>query len=95
MEFDEQSLRKEIAVVIQNIHAIRTGLFTPDTAFEEIVRSQIKKLQVSRTLLVIVKFQAMRKLLLANFLAHSRKENICHILRLRSFCCDIRRLKKI
>ncbi|XP_076821288.1 dynamin-1-like isoform X4 [Clavelina lepadiformis] len=45
MEFDEQSLRKEISVVIQNIHAIRTGLFTPDTAFEEIVKSQIKKLK--------------------------------------------------
>lgn len=43
---DEQTLRKEIAVVIQNIHAIRTGLFTPDTAFEEIVRSQIRKLKV-------------------------------------------------
>lgn len=46
MEFDETSLRKEISVVIQNIRAIRTGLFTPDTAFEEIVRSQIKKLKV-------------------------------------------------
>jgi len=46
MEFDEQSLRREISVVIQNIHGIRTGLFTPDTAFEEIVKSQIKKLKV-------------------------------------------------
>ncbi|XP_078493592.1 dynamin-1 isoform X11 [Ciona intestinalis] len=45
MEFDEQTLRKEISVVIQNIHAIRTGLFTPDTAFEEIVKSQIAKLK--------------------------------------------------
>ena len=46
MEFDEQSLRREISVVIQNIHGIRSGLFTPDTAFEEIVKSQIKKLKV-------------------------------------------------
>uniref|UniRef100_H2YZS2 dynamin GTPase n=1 Tax=Ciona savignyi TaxID=51511 RepID=H2YZS2_CIOSA len=45
-EFDEQTLRKEISVVIQHIHAIRTGLFTPDTAFEEIVKSQITKLKV-------------------------------------------------
>uniref|UniRef100_H2YZS3 dynamin GTPase n=1 Tax=Ciona savignyi TaxID=51511 RepID=H2YZS3_CIOSA len=44
-EFDEQTLRKEISVVIQHIHAIRTGLFTPDTAFEEIVKSQITKLK--------------------------------------------------
>ena len=48
MEFDEQSLRREISVVIQNIHGIRSGLFTPDTAFEEIVKSQIKKLKVRR-----------------------------------------------
>jgi len=47
MDLDEHTLRREISVVIQNIHAIRTGLFTPDTAFEEIVKSQIKKLKVS------------------------------------------------
>ena len=46
MEFDEQSMRREISVVIQNIHGVRSGLFTPDTAFEEIVKTQIKKLKV-------------------------------------------------
>nr|CAB3239213.1 dynamin-1 [Phallusia mammillata] len=45
MDLDEQTLRKEISVTIQNIHGIRTGLFTPDQAFEEIVKSQIKKLK--------------------------------------------------
>ena len=55
MEFDEQSLRREISVVIQNIHGIRSGLFTPDTAFEEIVKSQIKKLKVRcHTILLVM-----------------------------------------
>lgn len=42
---DERTLRKEIALVIRNIHAVRTGLFTPDQAFEEVVKSQIRKIQ--------------------------------------------------
>lgn len=45
MELDEISLRKEIAHAIKNFHGIRTGLFTPDMAFEEIVKHQIAKLK--------------------------------------------------
>ncbi|UYV62849.1 DNM2 [Cordylochernes scorpioides] len=45
IEFDERELRKEIAFAIQNINAIRTGLFTPDTAFDAIVRKQISMLR--------------------------------------------------
>uniref|UniRef100_A0A672IQ63 Interferon-induced GTP-binding protein Mx n=1 Tax=Salarias fasciatus TaxID=181472 RepID=A0A672IQ63_SALFA len=37
MEFDEKELRKEISYAIKNIHGIRTGLFTPDLAFEAIL----------------------------------------------------------
>jgi len=42
---DEKTMRKEIAMTIRNIHAVRTGLFTPDQAFEEVVKSQIRKLK--------------------------------------------------
>ncbi|XP_028966795.1 dynamin [Galendromus occidentalis] len=45
MEFDEKELRKEIAFAIRNIHGIRVGLFTPDMAFEAIVKRQIAKLK--------------------------------------------------
>ncbi|XP_047228082.1 dynamin-1a isoform X12 [Girardinichthys multiradiatus] len=45
MEFDEKELRKEISYAIKNIHGIRTGLFTPDLAFEAIVKKQIQKLK--------------------------------------------------
>ncbi|KAL2100333.1 hypothetical protein ACEWY4_004727 [Coilia grayii] len=45
MEFDEKELRKEISYAIKNIHGIRTGLFTPDLAFEAIVKKQVQKLQ--------------------------------------------------
>ncbi|BFZ05832.1 hypothetical protein BsWGS_08871 [Bradybaena similaris] len=45
MEFDERELRREIAITITNIHGIRTGLFTPDMAFENIVKKQIKRLK--------------------------------------------------
>nr|XP_046156602.1 dynamin-2-like isoform X3 [Oncorhynchus gorbuscha] len=45
MEFDERELRREISYAIKNIHGIRTGLFTPDQAFEAIVRRQIIKLK--------------------------------------------------
>ncbi|XP_061657181.1 dynamin-1a [Syngnathoides biaculeatus] len=45
MEFDEKELRKEISYAIKNIHGIRTGLFTPDLAFETIVKKQIQKLK--------------------------------------------------
>lgn len=45
MEFDEKELRREIAFAIRNIHGIRVGLFTPDMAFEAIVKKQIDKLR--------------------------------------------------
>lgn len=45
MEFDEKELRREISYAIKNIHGIRTGLFTPDMAFEAIVKKQIEKLR--------------------------------------------------
>jgi len=44
MEFDEKELRREIAFAIRNIHGIRVGLFTPDMAFEAIVKKQIARL---------------------------------------------------
>lgn len=44
VEFDEKDLRREIAVLIRNIHGIRVGLFTPDIAFETIVKKQIAQL---------------------------------------------------
>ncbi|NXW55431.1 DYN2 protein, partial [Eurystomus gularis] len=42
MEFDEKDLRREISYAIKNIH---TGLFTPDLAFEAIVKKQVVKLK--------------------------------------------------
>merc|ERR1712198_260972 len=45
MEFDEKELRREIAFAIRNIHGIRVGLFTPDMAFEAIVKKQITRLR--------------------------------------------------
>lgn len=45
MEFDEKELRKEIAYAIRNIHGIRVGLFTPDMAFDAIVKKQIGRLR--------------------------------------------------
>ncbi|XP_064165449.1 dynamin-1a isoform X17 [Anguilla rostrata] len=45
MEFNEKELRKEISYAIKNIHGIRTGLFTPDLAFEAIVKKQIQKVK--------------------------------------------------
>lgn len=45
MEFDEKELRKEIAYAIRNIHGIRVGLFTPDMAFDAIVKKQIGRLK--------------------------------------------------
>ncbi|XP_030635629.1 dynamin-2 isoform X3 [Chanos chanos] len=45
MEFDEKELRKEISYAIKNIHGVRTGLFTPDLAFEAIVKKQVVKLK--------------------------------------------------
>lgn len=45
MEFDEKELRREIAFAIRNIHGIRVGLFTPDMAFDAIVKGQISRLK--------------------------------------------------
>ena len=33
-KIDEKNLRREIKIVIQNIRGVRSGLFTPDMAFE-------------------------------------------------------------
>ncbi|KAF6327211.1 dynamin 1 [Rhinolophus ferrumequinum] len=43
MEFDEKELRREISYAIKNIHGIRTGLFTPDLAFEATVKKQLQQ----------------------------------------------------
>ncbi|XP_031418536.1 dynamin-2-like isoform X4 [Clupea harengus] len=45
MKFDEKELRREISYAIKNIHGVRTGLFTPDLAFEAIVKKQVVKLK--------------------------------------------------
>ncbi|KAI3368964.1 hypothetical protein L3Q82_025929 [Scortum barcoo] len=45
IESDEKKLRREINYAIRNIHGVRTGLFTPDLAFEAIVKKQISRLQ--------------------------------------------------
>ncbi|TSK58141.1 Dynamin-1 [Bagarius yarrelli] len=45
MECNEKELRREIGYAIRNIHGIRTGLFTPDMAFEAIVKKEIVKLK--------------------------------------------------
>ncbi|XP_018610108.1 dynamin-2 isoform X2 [Scleropages formosus] len=43
--FDEKELRREISHAIKNVHGVRTGLFTPDMAFEVIVKKQVIKLK--------------------------------------------------
>ncbi|XP_062141623.1 dynamin isoform X7 [Drosophila sulfurigaster albostrigata] len=45
MACDEKELRREISFAIRNIHGIRVGLFTPDMAFEAIVKRQIALLK--------------------------------------------------
>ncbi|XP_078115740.1 dynamin 3a isoform X1 [Sander vitreus] len=45
IELDERKLRREINYAIRNIHGVRTGLFTPDMAFEAIVKKQISRLK--------------------------------------------------
>ena len=44
LETDEKQLRREIMVNIKNQLGVRVGLFTPDMAFEAIVKNQIVKL---------------------------------------------------
>eukprot|EP00730_Choanoeca_flexa_P008456 TRINITY_DN12490_c0_g1_i10.p1 TRINITY_DN12490_c0_g1~~TRINITY_DN12490_c0_g1_i10.p1 ORF type:complete len:834 (+),score=256.81 TRINITY_DN12490_c0_g1_i10:128-2629(+) len=46
MEVDERTLRKEIGFAIKNIRGIRVGLFTPDMAFEAVVKRLIEKLRM-------------------------------------------------
>ncbi|VDO08198.1 unnamed protein product [Rodentolepis nana] len=41
---DEKALRREIAYAIRNVQGIRGGLFTPDQAFDVIVRDRIGRL---------------------------------------------------
>jgi dynamin GTPase len=41
MFYDENKLRQEIAISIQNIHGAHLGIFTPDMAFEAVIRNQI------------------------------------------------------
>ncbi|KAI1724428.1 dynamin central region domain-containing protein [Ditylenchus destructor] len=45
MTIDEKEMRREIQFAIRNIHGIRVGLFTPDMAFEAIVKKQIDRLK--------------------------------------------------
>lgn len=45
IQWDEKELRREIAFAIRNIHGVRLGLFTPDKAFEAIVKRQIEKMR--------------------------------------------------
>uniref|UniRef100_A0A5K3F379 Dynamin-type G domain-containing protein n=1 Tax=Mesocestoides corti TaxID=53468 RepID=A0A5K3F379_MESCO len=44
IQFDEKALRREIAYAIRNVQGIRGGLFTPDQAFDVIVRERIGRL---------------------------------------------------
>eukprot|EP00126_Sphaerothecum_destruens_P011271 Sdes_comp20885_c1_seq1m17941 len=44
-EYDERTLRREISFAIKNIHGIRSGLFTPDAAFEAICKKLIARLK--------------------------------------------------
>lgn len=44
-ECDEREMRREIAFAIRNTHGVRVGLFTPDLAFDAIVKTQITRLR--------------------------------------------------
>lgn len=44
-ECDEVEMRREIAFAIRNTHGVRVGLFTPDLAFDAIVKTQIIRLR--------------------------------------------------
>jgi len=43
MYYNENELRRKISVSIQNIHGAYLGIFTPDMAFEAVIRNQIGK----------------------------------------------------
>ncbi|KAM3619444.1 uncharacterized protein V6R79_008292 [Siganus canaliculatus] len=42
---DDNKMRQEINYAIRNIHGVRTGLFTPDMAFEAIVKKQMSQIK--------------------------------------------------
>lgn len=44
-ECDEKEMRREIAFAIRNTHGVHVGLFTPNSAFDAIVRTQIARLR--------------------------------------------------
>ncbi|KNC74823.1 hypothetical protein SARC_12638, partial [Sphaeroforma arctica JP610] len=58
-EIDERKLRKEILYAIKNIHGIRTGLFTPDQAFEAICRKLIERMRAPSLLCVELSMQEL------------------------------------
>ena len=41
---DDKELRRTITISIKNQLGVRVGLFTPDMAFEDVVKDQIRKL---------------------------------------------------
>ncbi|KAI0989351.1 hypothetical protein GJ496_010795 [Pomphorhynchus laevis] len=45
IQYDEKELRKTIMFAIKNSFGVRQGLFTPDQAFEAIVRQQLDRLK--------------------------------------------------
>lgn len=45
LQYDEKGLRRKIGIAIKNVHGVRSGLFTPDIAFESIVKEQIDRLK--------------------------------------------------
>ena len=45
LQFDEKSIRRKIGFAIKNVYGVRSGLFTPDMAFESIVKEQIERLK--------------------------------------------------
>ena len=49
-KIDEKNLRREIKIEIQNIRGVRSGLFTPDMAFE-VISTIIKGLDLKLDLL--------------------------------------------
>ena len=44
LEMDDKELRRTITISIKNQLGVRVGLFTPDMAFEDVVKEQIRKL---------------------------------------------------
>lgn len=84
LQYDEKGLRRKIGIAIKNVHGVRSGLFTPDIAFESIVKEQIDRLKspavkcvdmvVNELTLIIKKCSA--KVFFANIVKSCRR-NIC------------------